>query len=139
MGDADGGQDRTTGRHWHAYAYTGRAHSDAAVRRGEVPVDHPPIEIKDWLRKPVAQLVGTYGDGDVAGALAWVEGELTRNPPVDEEHFPVWDRLRRVRATLGLVRGNDVVLGYYSKAGQYVSRALVGCPRAEGGACPYGK
>ncbi|MFJ4867132.1 hypothetical protein [Streptomyces sp. NPDC088757] len=133
MSRDDGGP---ASRHWHAYAYTGRSYPDSAIRRGEVPADHPPIEIKDWLRRSAAQVVATYAD--VEEAASWIEGELTQNPPVDQEHFPVWDRLQRVRETLRLTAGNDVVLGYYSKAQQYVSRALIACPRAEGDSCPYG-
>ncbi|MEV6245522.1 hypothetical protein AB0M38_04875 [Streptomyces sp. NPDC051742] len=123
-------------QHWHAYAYTGRAYPDSAVRRREVPADHPPIEIKDWLRRPGDQVVATFAD--VEAAVAWVEGELTQNPPVDQEHFPVWDRLERTRETLRLAAGNDVVYGHYSKAQQYVSRALIACPREAGQHCPYG-
>ncbi|MFD4374738.1 hypothetical protein [Streptomyces sp. NPDC058486] len=123
-------------RHWHAYAYTGRSYPDSAIRRGEVPAEYPPIEIKDWLRRPAGQVVATYSDVDAA--VSWLEGELTRNPPVDQEHFPVWDRLLRCRETLLLAAGCDVVQGYYSKAQQYVSRALVVCPRGEGDSCPYG-
>ncbi|MGA4940602.1 hypothetical protein [Streptomyces cinereoruber] len=91
------------------------------IRRGEVPADHPPIEIKDWLRRSAAQVAATYTG--VEEAVSWIEGELTQNPPVDQEHFPVWDRLQRVRERLRLTAGNDVVLGYCSKAQQYVSRA----------------
>ncbi|MEU6976522.1 MULTISPECIES: hypothetical protein [unclassified Streptomyces] len=123
-------------RHWHAYAYTGRSFPDSAIRRGEVPSDYPPIEIKDWLRRPAVQVVATYADAEAA--VAWIEGELTQNPPVDQQHFPVWDRLQYVRETLRLTAGDDVVQGYYSKAQQYVSRALIACPRGEGDVCPYG-
>ncbi|MER7914483.1 hypothetical protein [Streptomyces sp. NPDC096068] len=37
-------------------------------------------------------------------------------------------------------RGGDgaAVLGHCSTARQYVSRALIACPRAEGDSCPYG-
>ncbi|MFC7791946.1 hypothetical protein [Streptomyces cinereoruber] len=133
MSRDDGGP---ASRHWHAYAYTGRSYPDSAIRRGEVPADHPPIEIKDWLRRPAAQVVATYTG--VEEAASWIEGELTQNPPVDQEHFPVWDRLQRVRETLRLTAGNDVVLGYYSKAQQYVSRALIACLREDGDSCPYG-
>lgn len=81
-------------------------------------------------------MVATFADVD--DAVAWIEGELTQNPPVDQEHFPVWDRLQRSRETLGLTAGNDVVYGYYSKSAQYVSRSLIACPRADGEqGCPY--
>ncbi|MFG2642983.1 hypothetical protein ACGFYP_18700 [Streptomyces sp. NPDC048370] len=122
-------------QHWHAYAYTGRSYPDAAIRRGEVPTDYPPIEIKDWLTRKNAQVVATFTDVD--DAVSWVEGELTQNPPVDQEHFPVWDRLQRSRETLRLTAGNDVVYGYYSKSQQFVSRSLIACPRAYGQRCPY--
>ncbi|MEU8545384.1 hypothetical protein AB0C52_36220 [Streptomyces sp. NPDC048717] len=95
-----------THQHWHAYAYTGRSYPDSAIRRGEVPADYPPIEIKDWLGRPRAQVRGTYAVVD--DAVAWLESELTQNPPADEEHFPVWDRLQRSRQTLLLTAGNDM-------------------------------
>ncbi|MFE4592940.1 hypothetical protein [Streptomyces laurentii] len=127
----------TQEHHWHAYAYTGRSYPESAIRRGEAPADYPPIEIKDWLARPRAQVRGAFAAVD--DAVAWLEGELTQNPPVDEQHFPLWDRLQRSRETLCLASGNDVVHGYYSKAGQYVSRALISCPRpATGQPCPYG-
>ncbi|MEU8538383.1 hypothetical protein AB0C52_00010 [Streptomyces sp. NPDC048717] len=125
-----------THQHWHAYAYTGRSYPDSAIRRGEVPADYPPIEIKDWLGRPRTQVRGTYAVVD--DAVAWLESELTQNPPADEEHFPVWDRLQRSRQTLLLTAGTDVVHGYYSKARQFVSRALIACPRAGGPPCPHG-
>ncbi|MGW8767586.1 hypothetical protein ACWGN5_34440 [Streptomyces sp. NPDC055815] len=101
-----------------------------------MPADYPPIEIKDWLRRPAGQVVATYTA--VEAAVSWIEGELTQNPPVDQEHFPVWDRLQRVRESLRPAAGCDVVQGYYSKAQQYVSRALITCPRGVGEHCPYG-
>ncbi|MFC8276095.1 hypothetical protein ACFUJR_26865 [Streptomyces sp. NPDC057271] len=97
-------------QHWHAYAYTGRSYPDSAIRRGEVPADYPPIEIKDWLTRQRNHVAATYGD--VEDAVAWLEGELTQNPPADQERFPIWDRLQRSRETLVLTAGNDVVHGY---------------------------
>ncbi|MFJ8668110.1 hypothetical protein [Streptomyces sp. NPDC093600] len=122
--------------HWHAYAYTGRSYSDTAIRRAEVPANYPPIEIVNWLKRPVDQVVATYRD--VEEAVSWIEGELTQNAPLDQEHFPWWERLQRNRETLLQAAGNDVVHGYYSKAQQYVSRALIACPREAGQTCPYG-
>ncbi|MFD7259288.1 hypothetical protein [Streptomyces sp. NPDC059874] len=123
-------------QHWHAFAYTGRSYPDALIRRREVPANYPPIEIKHWLDRPASQVVDTFRD--IESAVSWLEGELTQNPAADEEHFSVVDRLEYSRETLGLKAGNDVVYGYYSKAQQYVSRALIACPRGETRSCPYG-
>ncbi|MFF4168638.1 hypothetical protein [Streptomyces sp. NPDC001744] len=139
--------------HWHAYAYTGRKHSDADIRRGTAPVNYPPIEIAHWLRRPATHVADTfaYGPEGVDRAVAWLEGELTQNPPLDEEHHPVFERLeggrRSLMATTTILatgdtptvqRARDAVYGYWSKTGQYVSRAVIACPRGAGDVCPYG-
>lgn len=123
-------------QHWHAYSYNGRSYSDAMIRRGEVPANYPPIEIVHWLRRPANEAVETFRD--IEKAASWLEGELTQNPAMDEDHFPVEERLRYSRETLAQEAGNDVVYGYYSKSQQYVSRALIACPRERGDSCPYG-
>ncbi|WP_282697903.1 hypothetical protein [Streptomyces sp. CC208A] len=136
--------------HWHAYAYTGRAYTDTEIRRETAPANYPPIEVAHWLRRPRNHVADTFAcspDG-LDHALAWLEGELTRNPPVDEEHYPVLERLEGSRSSLTATRSTptapatqragDAVYGYWSKAGQYVSRALIACPREAGDPCPYG-
>ncbi|MFF3015790.1 hypothetical protein [Streptomyces sp. NPDC057939] len=122
--------------HWHAYSYNGRSYADGMIRRGEVPSNYPPIEIKDWLRRPAAQVINTFHE--IEKAVTWLEGELTQNPHLDEQSYPVADRLQYSRDTLGQTAGNDVVYGYYSKGGQYISRALISCPRDSFPTCPYG-
>lgn len=139
--------------HWHAYAYTGRAYSDSEIRRGTAPANYPPIEVAHWLRRPQSHMADTfaYGPAGLDEAVAWLEGELTQNPPVDEEHYAVFERLEGSRRSLmatastlatantpAAQRAGDSVYGYWSKAGQYVSRALIACPRDQGDECPYG-
>ena len=121
--------------HWHAYCYTGRSYPDSVIRRGETPGNYPPIEIKDWLVRPRAQIAATFSDAD--SAAGWVQKELEAKPPQDAASFPVADRVAYSRSTLGQTAGSDVVYGYYS-AGQYVSRALITCPRAGIARCPEG-
>lgn len=117
----------TNSAHWHAYSYTGRSYSDAMIRRGEVPAAYPPIEIKNWLGKPVSYIAGTFTE--IEPAVDWLAAELANHPPRDVESFPAKERLAYSRLTLQQTAGNDVVYGYYSKAEQYVSRALIACPR----------
>ncbi|MFE7463135.1 hypothetical protein ACFU6R_03385 [Streptomyces sp. NPDC057499] len=124
-------------QHWHAYSYTGRSYGDGLIRRGEVPANYPPIEIKDWLKRPANQVVETFHEVDPA--VTWLETELSQNPHLDEESFPLKERLQYSRDTLEQTAGNDVVYGYYSKGQQYVSRALIACPRKEFPSCPYGR
>ncbi|MEV7278127.1 hypothetical protein [Streptomyces sp. NPDC093111] len=139
--------------HWHAYAYTGRKYSDADIRKQTAPPNYPPIEVAHWLRRSSGHLAQTfaYGPDGLDRAVAWLESELTQNPPVDEEHYPVFERLEGSRQSLmststvlatestpAVQRAGDVVYGYWSKAGQYVSRALIACPREAGDECPYG-
>ncbi|MCX4799660.1 hypothetical protein OG497_38035 [Streptomyces sp. NBC_01242] len=128
--------------HWHAYSYNGRSYTDAMIRRGEVPAAYPPIEIKHWLARPANHVVETFHEVDPA--VSWLEGELNGHPPVDAESFPVKVRVAYSRKTLQQTAGNDVVYGYYSKS-QYVSRALIACPRHRANAgeeappgCPQG-
>lgn len=123
-------------QHWHAYSYNGRSYPDGMTRRGEVPSNYPTIEVKNWLARPAAQVVNTFHD--VEKAVSWLEGELSQNPHVEEASFPLADRLQYSRDTLNQSAGNDVVYGYYSKGQQYVSRALIACPRDGFPACPYG-
>jgi hypothetical protein len=112
-------------KHWHAYSYTGRSFSDGEIRGKKAPEDYPPIEIKHWLMRPKRHIIDTFTEIDPA--IAWLEGELTNNLPLDEESFPVKLRLEYCRDRLKQTAGNDVVYGFYSKAGQYVSRALIAC------------
>lgn len=122
--------------HWHAYSYTGRSYTDALIRRGEAPNNYPPIEIKHWLTRPRDHIVATFTD--VEEAVGWLKQQLTAAPPADAAAFPIDDRVERNRATLAQTAGNDVVYGYYSTAGQYVSRALIACPRPDIPMCPEG-
>jgi hypothetical protein len=113
--------------HWHAFAYTGMSYRESEFRAGKAPKDYPPIEIKDWLhRRPGLH---TFAEGEVAKALAWLERELNspKCVPVDAEGFPVQVRLEYSRARLSEKTNRDVVYGYYSRAGLYVSRALIEC------------
>ena len=135
-------------QHWHAYSYIGRAYSDGEIREGKahktheaVPTNHPPIEVRDWLTDPKRRVVNTFTK--VAAAMIWLEDELIAKLPVDEEAFPVKTRLEYSRSRLGQRDANDVVHTYYSKSGDYVSRALIPCPwLADPGesvpACPLG-
>ncbi|MEV6679462.1 hypothetical protein AB0N09_21795 [Streptomyces erythrochromogenes] len=110
--------------HWHAYAHTGRALPDSAIRRGEAPSTYPPFELRDWLRR---RPESTFTDPEAAAKWLHVQGE--EHPPVDADAFPVDTRVRYAESTLAQEAGADVVWGYYSAGGQYVSRALITCPR----------
>lgn len=120
--------------HWHAYAFTGRSYPDSLIRRGEVPANYPPIEIKDWLARPSSQIAETFTDLDAAAD--WIKRELVAMPPIDAASFPVADRVAYSRRTLRQADGADVVHGYYAQGGSYVSRALISCPREPGGPGP---
>jgi hypothetical protein len=114
--------------HWHAYEYTGRKHTDGENRSGSVPASYPPFLISDWLRKPPRLIVDTFTDVDAA--VSWIEATLQRYVPVDVAHFSVEARLGYSRRTLEQVVGGDEVYGYYTAGGEFISRALVKCPRA---------
>lgn len=114
----------TISAHWHAYAYTGKAVPDSRIRSGLAPAGYPPIEIKDWLHRPPLQI---FAETEVDEAMAWLEKELSGHMPVDADAFPVAVRLEYSRARLQESVNRDVVYGYYSARGQYVSRSLILC------------
>lgn len=117
--------------HFHAYSYTGQGHTDGEIRKGLAPPTYPPIEIKDWLRRMPKRV---YGEQDIDAALGWLEQELNNHPPLDADSFPVKERLEYSRERLLQKVGRDVVYGYWSKKGRYVSRALILCTDT-GAAC----
>ena len=122
-----------TGGHWHAYAWTGSDRPRDADRRDPtLPV--PPLTISDWLHKSAVHLLATYGmpDGQAA-AHQWLAAELERYPRGPRDLPPA----AQLAHTADLItRRTDVVWGYWSAHGRYISRALIVCPRA-GAPCPY--
>lgn len=121
--------------HYHAYAWTG--HERPPDKERVVPENPtPPLEIAHWLKKPARHVVETY-DVDTGGgdALKWLESELDEYAR-HERDLPRDAQLAHARDCID--RGADVVWGYYSGRGRYVSRALVACP-PQGTACPYGR
>lgn len=129
-------------RHFHAYAYTGQAYFDGQVMKGLAPPNYAPFLITDWLKRPAHQVIETFTDPDLAAK--WLRGQMEERPPIDAESFTVDARIGYVEETLRQEAGADVAWGYYS-GGQYVSRAMISCPRVEttpGGTtripCPVG-
>jgi hypothetical protein len=57
----------------------------------------------------------------------WLRGEMERHPPLDSELFSIDTRVGYAEQTLRQDTGADVVWGYYSTSGQYVSRAVIRC------------
>lgn len=119
-------------QHWHAFVYTGHARPADSERINPVNPT-PPLEIAHWLRKPERHVAATFVIGEeTSKAREWLEAQLDEHPrgegdlPREAQMDYALDCLRR---------GDDVVWGYYSAKGRYVSRALVACPRL-GEACP---
>ncbi|MFF4385642.1 hypothetical protein ACFY0G_02430 [Streptomyces sp. NPDC001552] len=130
-------------RHFHAYAYTGRAFTDGQVLKGEAPSNYAPFLIADWLARPARTIAESFTDPEQAAK--WLRGEMEAHPPIDAESFSIDTRMGYAESTLRQERGADVVWGYYAK-GQYVSRAVICCPRVEApqpgkaaAACPEGR
>lgn len=122
-------------KHWHAYTYAGRTHTDSERRTDIAPSTYPPFLVRDWLQRPRAHIVGSFAEPDAAAA--WLRTELEAHPPVDVAAFTVEDRMRWVRLRLAQDNGADIVSGYYTAGGQYVSRALVRCTSRDSAArCP---
>ncbi|MEU3573202.1 hypothetical protein AB0E96_32965 [Kitasatospora sp. NPDC036755] len=95
------------------------------------------MEVKYWLKKSPRLIRGTFHE--IEDAVAWMADEL-RQHPFPESYGGSQDaRLQYVRDTLGQSAGSDVVWGWYPNNSQYVSCALVTCPRVEDGLpCPQG-
>ncbi|MFE6871945.1 hypothetical protein ACFVFS_36070 [Kitasatospora sp. NPDC057692] len=95
------------------------------------------MEVKYWLRKSPRLIRATLKTVDEA--VDWMAGELAQHPYPESYGSSDDARLRFVRDTLSLTAGNDVVWGWYPNASQYISRALIACPRtADGIPCPQG-
>ncbi|MFJ1700425.1 hypothetical protein ACIOHC_36140 [Streptomyces sp. NPDC088252] len=59
--------------------------------------------------------------------MAWLDKELTGHVPVDAASFPVATRLEYSRAQLQQTAAREVIYGYWSVSGQYVSRQVFPC------------
>ncbi|MFI5854804.1 hypothetical protein [Streptomyces parvulus] len=98
--------------------------------------DLPPLETRNWLRKPSAQVRGTWADpGDAA---AWLRARLAEYAP----RFASFDQRDALRITAHVISaearlawGGDVSLGAYLERPGYLSLALVTCSPAGG---PHG-
>ncbi|MGW2547643.1 hypothetical protein ACWC5I_43910 [Kitasatospora sp. NPDC001574] len=119
--------------HWHAYGWIGRERAESKSNDDDLP----PMEVKYWLKKPRRLIRGTFHEIDKA--VAWMADELAAYPYPASYGSSDEVRLEFVRATLAQPTGNDVVWGWYPNTSQYVSRALIACPRHAGDiACPEG-
>jgi hypothetical protein len=107
--------------HFHAYAYTGRGFSDAEIRRGLPPSGYPPIMVREPRGEPGLRLDSLHD------AMSWLEQELLDQVPLDAESFPVAVRLDYSRSRLQQERAPEVIYGYWSRSGHYVSRCLFPC------------
>ncbi|MCC2267689.1 hypothetical protein LKM28_15420 [Streptomyces sp. CT1-17] len=91
--------------------------------------DLPPLETRNWLRKPRAQVCGTWADP--AEAAVWLGERLAEYAP----RFMCGDAQRDVRWLSGVAAsaearlgwGGDVSLGYYLERPAFLSLALVSC------------
>ncbi|WP_428957843.1 hypothetical protein [Streptomyces sp. cg35] len=111
--------------HWHAFSYQGRGYTDAEVRRGVAPREHPRSEIAQWIgTMPTVQ---TFTEDEIDKALDWLEGELTAQVPQDAAHYPIKDRVEASRARMCETTMRDVVYGYWSTSKNYCSRGLIAC------------
>jgi hypothetical protein len=134
--------------HWHAYAWNGAGRPDDRERRTYPPtgipefdakrIDNsasriPPLVISEWLLKPAAFIEATYPipDGRRDG-YHWLRDELREHPRGPRDLEP---EVQLAHAVDCMTRGADVVWAYYSRAGRYISRALIVCPRP-GFDCP---
>ncbi|MFE4974374.1 hypothetical protein ACFRAR_19985 [Kitasatospora sp. NPDC056651] len=118
-------------KHWHAHGWTGRERAESKSRDDDLP----PMEVGKWLRKPPRLIRGTFHT--VEDAVAWMAGELRQFPHPASYGSTDETRLQFVRDTLAQDAASDVVWGWYPNTSQYVSRALLTCPRDDT-PCPEG-
>ncbi|WP_217171436.1 hypothetical protein [Streptomyces sp. AC512_CC834] len=90
--------------------------------------DLPPLETRNWLRKPRAQVRGTWPEA--SDAAAWLRDRLTEYAPrfmsdAQRETLRPDTLVASAEARLGW--GGDVSLGYYLERPAYLSLALVTC------------
>ncbi|MBU6534162.1 hypothetical protein ACFUIW_12460 [Streptomyces sp. NPDC057245] len=105
--------------------------------------DLPPLETRNWLRKPPVQVRGTWSDP--AEAAAWLDERLREYAPrfMSGAQRDVL-RLSTLAASVEarLEWGGDVSLGYYLERPVFLSLALVACcpegGRARAVSCPVG-
>jgi hypothetical protein len=122
-------------QHWHAYSYTGSQRPPDSERVNPSNPT-PPLEIAHWLHKPARHVTATFNmSGGRDDAYKWLHEQLREQPRTERD---LDADAQMAYAADCLHRRADVVWGYYSGRGRYVSRALVTCPPA-GQECPYGK
>lgn len=96
---------------------------------GIAPSTFPPVEVVRWLdRRPGLKV---FTESQIDEAVAWLDKELHQQLPLDAEAFPVATRLEYSRARLRETVNRDVWYGYWSKGGQFVTRALIACKSTE--------
>lgn len=118
--------------HWHAYSWTGHERPADSERINTASAT-PPLETAHWLLKSRQHVVDTFDiETGADQAYAWLEGELKQNERGPHDLAP---EAQLAHARDCLDRGADVVWGYYSERGRYVSRTLVACP-LDGYSCP---
>ncbi|MEU0843031.1 hypothetical protein ABZ370_26610 [Streptomyces sp. NPDC005962] len=120
--------------HWHAYAWNGPERPPDSDRN-----DHgsssPPLEISHWLRQRPEYVKATFKiPDDRDKARAWLQETLDEYPS-REGPFSRHKVSELAYTSECLEADHDVVWGYYSESGRYVSRGLIFCPRA-GECCP---
>jgi hypothetical protein len=117
--------------HWHAYTWTGHERP-ADSDRTNMASATPPLETAHWLRKSVKPEATWPIPEGAEEAYAWLRVQLDEHPRASHDLAPE-PQLEYARDCLS--RGADVVWGYYSDRGRYISRTLVVCPRP-GERCP---
>ncbi|WP_407553044.1 hypothetical protein QOM21_23800 [Streptomyces sp. Pv4-95] len=122
--------------HWHGFAWTGHERPADNIRVDPNQAT-PPLEIAHWLRKPVKHVAETFTNDEagIKGAADWMRAGGEEHRHLSEASFSLDERMTYVDDCL--TRGADVVWGYYSERGRYVSRALVACGMSSR-PCPYG-
>lgn len=99
--------------------------------------DLPPLETRNWLSKPPAQVRGTWSDA--RDAAAWLRDRLTEYAPrfmSDAQHVALRPVALASSAEARLRSGKDVSLGYYLERPLFLSLALVACSPKDGTALP---
>jgi hypothetical protein len=128
----------------HFHVYTSRVPGAQANGSPESEPDHPgfrtstvpPRLTRRWLMRDQARVKAKHFD-TADDAAKWLAAWIEENPRPDSAYFPdepqAEQRSRKVEfARRMLAGGNDVVEGFYTGGGEFMSASLIACPPRTG-------
>lgn len=103
---------------------------------------HPPRLTRRWLQRDPKLISATCKTADEAAE--WLGEWIEASPRRDGSYFPGETHETELARTVEFARGRlagggDVVKGFYTPGGEYMSASLISCPPRDGKwSCPTG-